>query len=68
MALGFKPSGNEKGKGSGRKRGGQDGHPGANRNLLPVEQCAEVIPQSPVPAVVAGRHSAVRIENRIAIR
>ena len=44
---GFKPSANEKRKGSGRKRGGQDGHPGASRNLLPVEQCAEVIPHFP---------------------
>ena len=29
---------------TGRKRGGQEGHPGASRNLLPAEQCAEVIP------------------------
>ena len=44
---GFKPPANEKRKGSGRKRGGQDGHPGASRNLLPVEQCGEVIPHFP---------------------
>ena len=44
---GFKPSGEEKRKASGRKRGGQEGHPGASRNLLPSEQCKEVIPHVP---------------------
>ncbi|MFN9692439.1 MAG: IS66 family transposase, partial [Synechococcaceae cyanobacterium] len=44
---GFKPPAKEKSKGTGRKRGGQDGHPGASRNLLPTEQCAEVIPHFP---------------------
>jgi hypothetical protein len=41
---GFKPPGKEKSKSTGRKRGGQEGRPGASRNLLPAEQCAEVIP------------------------
>ena len=44
---GFKPPASEKSKGSGRKRGGQEGHPGASRKLLPVEQCGEVIPHFP---------------------
>ncbi|MFM7640115.1 MAG: IS66 family transposase [Cyanobium sp.] len=44
---GFKPPAKEKSKGSGRKRGGQDGHPGANRVLLPADQCADVIPHYP---------------------
>ncbi len=44
---GFKPPAKEKSKGSGRKRGGQDGHPGASRNLFPTEQCADVIPHFP---------------------
>ncbi|MFN9645700.1 MAG: DUF6444 domain-containing protein [Cyanobacteriota bacterium] len=44
---GFKPPAQEKTKGSGCKRGGQDGHPGASRNLLPAEQCADVIPHFP---------------------
>ena len=44
---GFQPPARQKGKGSGRKRGGQEGHPGASCNLLPTEQCAEVIPPYP---------------------
>ena len=44
---GFKPPGKEKSKSTGRKRGGQEGHPGASRNLLPSEQCADVIPHVP---------------------
>ncbi|MFN9548609.1 MAG: DUF6444 domain-containing protein [Cyanobacteriota bacterium] len=43
---GFKPPAKEKSKGTGRKRGGQDGHPGASRNLLPTQQ-ADVIPHFP---------------------
>ena len=42
---GFKPP--ERRKGNGRKRGGQEGHPGAGRDLLPSEQCQEVIPHHP---------------------
>ena len=33
----FQAPGKEKSKGTGRKRGGQEGHPGASRNLWPVE-------------------------------
>ena len=44
---GFKPPAKGKSKGTGRKRGGQDGHPGASRTLLPTEQCADVIPHFP---------------------
>jgi len=44
---GFKPPGKEKNKSTGRKRGREEGHPGASRNLLPSEQCAEVIPHVP---------------------
>ena len=44
---GFKPKGKGKDNGSGRKRGGQKGHPGAGRDLLPSEQCKEVIPHFP---------------------
>lgn len=45
---GFKAKGGEeKSKGTGRKRGGQQGHPGAGRKLLPTEQCQEVIIHHP---------------------
>lgn len=43
----FHPPVNEKRKGTGRKRNGQDGHPCASRNLLPTEQCADSIPHFP---------------------
>ena len=44
---GFKPTGKGNSKASGRKRGGQEGHPGAGRNLLPSEQCKDLIPHHP---------------------
>lgn len=44
---GFQPRSEGKSKSSGRRRGGQKGHPGAGRDLLPSEQCQEVIPHHP---------------------
>jgi hypothetical protein len=38
--LGFKPP--TRRKGSGRKRGGQQRHPGAGPELLPIERCDAV--------------------------
>ena len=43
--LGFKPP--ERRKGSGRKRGGQPGHPGSGPELLPIERVDEVVDQHP---------------------
>ena len=51
---GFKPKVQEKSQGSGRKRGGQAGHPGASRDLLPSEQCQEVIPHVPTTCCGCG--------------
>ena len=42
---GFKPP--ERRKGSGRKRGGQQGHPGSGPELLPMERCDEVVEHHP---------------------
>lgn len=42
---GFKPP--ERRKGSGRKRGGQPGHPGAGPELLPIERVDEVVEHHP---------------------
>ena len=42
---GFKPP--ERGKGSGRKRGGQPGHPGTGPELLPIERVDEVVEHHP---------------------
>jgi hypothetical protein len=42
---GFKPP--ERRKGSGRKRGGQRGHPGSGPELLPIERCDEVVEHHP---------------------
>ena len=43
--LGFKPL--ERRKGSGRKRGGQQGHPGSGPELLPIERVNEVVEHHP---------------------
>ena len=43
--LGFKPP--ERRKGSGRKRGGQPGHPGSGPELLPIERVDEVVDYHP---------------------
>ena len=42
---GFRPP--ERRKGSGRKRGGQPGHPGAGPELLPIERVDEVLEHHP---------------------
>jgi len=42
---GFKPP--ERLKGSGRKRGGQPGHPGSGPELLPMERVDEVVEHHP---------------------
>jgi transposase len=42
---GFSPS--ERPKGSGRKRGGQQGHPGAGPELLPIERVDAVVDHHP---------------------
>jgi transposase len=44
-APGFKPP--TRRKGSGRKRGGQPGHPGAGPELLPIERVDEVVEHHP---------------------
>ena len=42
---GFKPPARR--KGSGRKRGGQPGHPGSGPKLLPIERVDEVVEHHP---------------------
>jgi transposase len=42
---GFKPP--ERRKGSGRKRGGQPGHPGSGPELLPIERVDQVVEHHP---------------------
>ncbi|QPN68060.1 transposase [Synechococcus sp. CBW1006] len=53
---GFKPP--ERRKGSGRKRGGQPGHPGSGPELLPIERVDEVVERHPQ----ACRHCGQRLE------
>ena len=50
---GFKPP--ERRKGSGRKRGGQPGHPGAGPKLLPIERVNEVVEHHPEACQLAAR-------------
>ena len=49
-----------KGKRSPRKPGGQPGHPGSGRQLLPIEQVDEVIEQLPQSCARCGRSLADR--------
>ncbi|MCS5692968.1 DUF6444 domain-containing protein [Cyanobium sp. FGCU-6] len=42
---GFQPP--ERRKGTGRKRGGQPGHPGSGPELLPIERVDEVVEHHP---------------------
>jgi hypothetical protein len=53
MARGFKPP--ERRKGSGRKRGGQPGHPGSGPELLPIEYVDEVVEHHPEACATGGR-------------
>jgi transposase len=45
-------------KASGRKRGGQQGHPGAGPELLPVERCDAVEEHHPQHCRRCGTHAA----------
>jgi transposase len=51
---GFQPR--ERRKGSGRKRGGQQGHPGTGPELLPVERCDAVEEHHPEHCRRCGTH------------
>jgi hypothetical protein len=51
---GFKPP--PRRKSSGRKRGGQKGHPGAGPELLPVERCDQVMEHHPLHCRRCGTH------------
>jgi|SRR5579862_40864 len=42
-----KPPRDKDKKGSGRKQGGQPGHPKHDRSLIPAEQCQEIVPLKP---------------------
>ena len=46
---GFKPPARR--KGSGRKRGGQPGHPGSGPELLPIERVDEVVEHHPAASL-----------------
>ena len=63
---GFKPP--ERRNVSGRKRGGQPGHPGSGPELLPIERMDEVVDHPPMPAAGAARCLRARIQIRCAIR
>jgi len=52
--LGFKPP--TRRKGSGHKRGGQPGHPGAGPELLPIERCDQVEEHHPKHCRRCGTH------------
>lgn len=64
---GFRPA--ERRKGSGRKRGGQPGHPGSGPELLPIERVDAVVEHHPdacqhcgsLPAEVEGSHYGPRL-------
>ena len=62
---GFKPF--ERHKGSGRKRGGQTGHPGPGPELLPIERVHRWWNTTRMPAAVAARCWRVRIRIPYAI-
>ncbi|ATB50416.1 DUF6444 domain-containing protein [Corallococcus macrosporus] len=47
-------------EGKGRKRGGQPGHKGTQRELLPTETCNKVVPVTPGPC--AGCSGPVRVK------
>ncbi|MCI0673844.1 MAG: IS66 family transposase [Myxococcaceae bacterium] len=47
-------------KKKGRKRGGQPGHKGTRRQLVPTEACSKVVPVSPGPCIACGGEVKVR--------
>ena len=63
---GFKPPARR--KGSGRKRGGQPGHPGSGPELLPIERVDEVVDHHPDACRRCGTCLRARIQIRCAIR
>jgi len=52
--LGFKPPARR--KPSGRKRGGQEGHPGSGPELLPIERCDQIEEHHPEHCRRCGTH------------
>ena len=60
----FKPP--ERRKGSGRKRGGQPGHPGSGPELLPIERVDEVVEHHPDACRRCG--SLLRVEDPAPLR
>ena len=63
---GFYPP--ERRKGSGRKRGGQQGHPGAGPELLPLKCCDDVVDHHPQTALAAAPCSMETTPSHFAIR